>query len=90
MTAHTAPRTTARLTRVITGAALTAALLAPAAIATADDAVSVNRGACMSQISPELKRYQAPGQIGAAPFTIVNGVHHVAPAFGGAIGCYHD
>ena len=41
----------------------------------------------MSQISPDLKPYQAPGRTGAGPLTIVNGEHHIAPAFDGAIGC---
>lgn len=55
--------------------------------ASADGAATVNRGACISQISPELKPYQAPGQTGAGPFTIVNGEHHNPPAFEGAVGC---
>lgn len=41
----------------------------------------------MRQISPGLKPYQAPGQTGAGPLTIVNGQHHIPPAFDGAIGC---
>ena len=63
------------------------ALVALPSPASADEPVSVNRGACMSQIAPWLKPYQAPGQTNVGPFTIVDGRHHFPPAFDGAAGC---
>ena len=78
-----------RLLRASAGAALavTMALTVPVAEASANGVVTVNRGACMSTIAPELKPYQAPGQNGVGPFTIVDGEHHTAPAFAGSAGC---
>ena len=63
------------------------ALLGVATSASAAGVATVNRGACMSQITPDLKPYQAPGQTGAGPFTIVNDQHHHPPSFDGAVGC---
>jgi hypothetical protein len=48
------------------------------ASATAESAVTVNRGACMSELGQtgqtDLMPYQAPGTTGNGPLTIVNGV----------------
>ena len=60
---------------------LTPALVAPAS------AAEVNFGHCISSIDPSLKPYQAPGQNGTGPLTIVNGKVHIPGGFNGAQGC---
>lgn len=49
-------------------------------------AAEVNFGACMRQIDPVAKPFQAPGQTGNSPLTIdSNGVAHYA--HDGGVGC---
>jgi hypothetical protein len=53
--------------------------------------VSVNRGACISNLATQGDQgtivHQAPGQTGNGPLTIVSGTVIVSAGFDGGVGC---
>ena len=56
----------------------------------AEGAATVNRGACISELTQTdlgLVSYQAPGQTGNGPLIIVNSETIIPAAFDGAVGC---
>jgi hypothetical protein len=59
--------------------------VAPFALSAAS-AADITFGACVSS-NTDLAKYQAPGQTGNGPLTIVNGRLIVPAAFDGAVGC---